>query len=60
MKEILSLPLKYKEVIILYYYKDFSTPEIAKILNIPESTVRTRMKRARELLKEKLEIIFED
>lgn len=60
MKEILSLPLKYKEVIILYYYKDFSTLEIAKILNTPESTVRTRMKRARELLKEKLEIIFED
>lgn len=60
IKEILSLPLKYKEVIILYYYKDFSTLEIAKILNIPEATVRTRMKRARELLKEKLKIIFED
>ena len=60
MKEILSLPIKYKEVIILYYYKEFSTLEIAKILRIPESTVRTRMKRARELLKEKLEIIFEE
>ena len=60
IKEILSLPLKYKEVIILYYYKDFSTLEIAKILSIPEATVRTRMKRARELLKEKLEIIFEE
>lgn len=60
IKEITSLPLKYKEVIILYYYKDFSTLEIAKILNIPEATVRTRMKRARELLKEKLKTILED
>lgn len=58
--EILTLPLKYKDVLILYYYKDFSTAEISKILNVPEATVRTRMKRARELLKEKLKIILEN
>lgn len=60
IKEILSLPEKYKDVIILYYYKDFNTSEISKILNIPEATVRTRMKRAREILKEKLKIILEN
>lgn len=60
LKEIIALPIKYREVIILYYYKDFNTSEISKILTIPEATVRTRMKRARELLKEKLEIILED
>ena len=60
IKEILSLPEKYKDVIILYYYKCFNTLEISKILNIPEATVRTRMKRAREILKEKLQIILED
>lgn len=58
--EILTLPLKYKDVLILYYYKDFSTAEISKILNVPEATVRTRMRRARELLKEKLKIILEN
>lgn len=60
LKEILLLPTKYKDVLILYYYKDFSTIEISKVLNIPEATVRTRMKRAREMLKEKLKIILED
>ena len=58
--EILLLPTKYKDVLILYYYKDFSTIEISSVLNIPEATVRTRMKRAREMLKEKLKIILED
>ena len=60
LKEILLLPTKYKDVLILYYYKDFSTIEISSVLNIPEATVRTRMKRAREMLKEKLKIILED
>lgn len=60
VKEILNLPLKYKEVLLLYYYQGFSTAEIAKILYMPETSVRTRMKRAREMLKEKLEIILED
>jgi RNA polymerase sigma-70 factor (ECF subfamily) len=56
---ILSLPAKYKEVLILYYYEQFSTMEIAKILTLPEATVRTRMKRARELLKTKINIDIE-
>ena len=60
LNEILLLPTKYKDVLILYYYKDFSTLEISNVLNIPEATVRTRMKRAREMLKEKLKIILED
>lgn len=60
LKEILDLPLKYKDVLILYYYKELNTVEISKILNVPEATVRTRMKRAREILKEKLKIILED
>ena len=60
IKEILSLSPKYKDVIILYYYKDFNTLEISKILNIPEATIRTRLKRGRALLKEKLKIVLED
>lgn len=60
VKEIFNLPLKYKEVILLYYYQGFSTSEIAKILLMPEASIRTRMKRARQMLKEKLEIILED
>lgn len=52
--EIMRLSPKYKEVILLFYYQDMSTREIAQALNIPESTVSIRLKRAREQLKTKL------
>ncbi|MDX1770700.1 MAG: sigma-70 family RNA polymerase sigma factor [Planococcaceae bacterium] len=54
-KEILTLALKYREVLILYYYKDLNVDEIATILNCSTNTVKTRLKRAREKLKVKLE-----
>lgn len=53
-KEILTLALKYREVLILYYYKDLNVDEIATILNCSTNTVKTRLKRAREKLKVKL------
>ena len=52
--EVVSLPPAYKDVIILYYYQDFDTAEISKILNIAEGTVRSRLYRAREILKKNL------
>lgn len=60
IKEILKLPLKYKEVLLLYYYQDLLTSDIAKILNIPEASVRTRLRRAREIIKDNLKILLED
>jgi RNA polymerase sigma-70 factor (ECF subfamily) len=48
---IMKLPLKYREVILLYYYQEFSTKEAAGILSIPESTVSTRLRRAKDALK---------
>lgn len=51
LKEVMQLPKKYKEVVILFYYEEVSTTEISKILNIPEGTVRSRLFRAREVLK---------
>lgn len=53
--EVMKLPKKYKEVIILFYYEDVSTIEISKILSIPEGTVRSRLFRAREILKYNLD-----
>ena len=35
IQEILKLPVKYKEILLLYYYQDLLTADIAKILNIP-------------------------
>ncbi len=51
---ILELPIKYREVIVLYYYEEMTSHAIATLLHIPENTVKTRLKRGREQLKSKL------
>ena len=50
-----SLPPKLRIVIHLFYYDEFSTKEIASLLHILEATVRTRLSRARKLLKIQLD-----
>jgi len=52
---ILSLPLKYREVLVLRHLQDLSYIEIANILKIPSGTVKVRLYRAREQLKKILE-----
>lgn len=47
-----TLPKKYRIVIHLFYYEDLSMEEIAKVLQLKESTVRTQLTRARQKLKE--------
>ena len=55
LKHIMCLPSHYQEVLYLYYYLDFSTAEISTAIEAPEGTVRGRLHRARQLLKELLE-----
>lgn len=49
---VLTLDEEYGKVVILYYYEGFSTKEIARILHIPEGTVKSRLSRARSKLKQ--------
>ena len=50
-KEALAaLDEKYRLVLVLFYAEGFHTKEIAKMLKIPNSTVRTRLSRGREQL----------
>jgi RNA polymerase sigma factor (sigma-70 family) len=49
-----SLPVDFRMIIILCDLEEFSYEEMAKILHIPIGTVRSRLHRARALLKEKL------
>ena len=51
---VLSLPTKYREVIILYYYSNLKTDEISQLLKQNAKTVRTRLRRARLLLEERI------
>lgn len=55
IKQIMDLPIKYREVIILFYFNDFSTREISDMLKVKDATIRTRLRRARARLKAKLE-----
>ena len=50
LSAILELPVDYKEAVYLYYYEGYSTPEIARMLRCPQSTVRNRLSRARKIL----------
>ncbi len=52
--EVMRLPLKYKEVILLHYYHGLNVHEVAGTLKLPESTVYTRLNRGRSILKNKL------
>ena len=51
LRAVLSLPAKYRQVVVLYYYRECSTGEIADMLELPQGTVSVRLKRARERLK---------
>jgi RNA polymerase sigma-70 factor (ECF subfamily) len=59
-REILSLPKKYRLVIVLRDIEGFSTAETAQILGLSPSNVKVRLHRARLFLKDKLKGYFEN
>ena len=52
---IMRLPLKQREALVYYYFEEMTIPSIAQLLQIPQSTVKTRLVRGRELLKSELQ-----
>jgi RNA polymerase sigma-70 factor (ECF subfamily) len=52
---IASLPLHYREAIVLYYYQELSIKQLSEVLNEPEGTVKSKLLRGRRLLRMKLE-----
>ena len=55
-----ALPEKYRIPIYLYYSADMQINEVSRILGLPEGTVKSRMRKAKKQLKEKLEAIGYD
>ena len=53
---VLKLPLKYRTAIHLHYYFGYSVNEIAEIENTNPSTVKTRLNRARAMLKKTIKV----
>lgn len=52
---VAKLPDKYRIPILLYYMEEFSQADIAAMMRISESAVKTRIHRAKKILREKLE-----
>lgn len=48
---LLELPIKYREAVYLFYYEDLTTKEISQLANENENTIKTRLNRARRMLK---------
>ena len=57
---VMKLPEKYRIVIHLFYYEDYSVNEIANILNIKPGNVKVRLARGRMILSNTLKEVWED
>lgn len=49
-----TLPARYREAVILFYFLDQNVNEAAHILGIPEGTLKARLHRGRELLRSRM------
>lgn len=52
---VANLPHKYRIVVHLYYYEGYSIKEISQIISVKETTIQTRLQRARGMLKKFVE-----
>ncbi|MGM9548417.1 MAG: sigma-70 family RNA polymerase sigma factor [Faecousia sp.] len=54
LEAVLSLPQKYRDVVYLHYYEDYTAPQIARILGKNVNTIYTLLTRSKQMLREKL------
>jgi RNA polymerase sigma-70 factor (ECF subfamily) len=55
-----KLPFKYRQVVVLRYLNELDTAEITEILGISNNALKTRLSRARAILKDHLQDIVEE
>jgi RNA polymerase sigma-70 factor (ECF subfamily) len=53
--ELTQLPVTEREVLTLFYLRELSLVEVAEVLGVPVGTVKSRLFRARQLLRDELE-----
>ena len=51
---VLTLPALYREPMVLYYFEEMNLAETARVLGLPEGTLKARLHRGRELLRRRL------
>ncbi|MBQ8195768.1 MAG: sigma-70 family RNA polymerase sigma factor [Oscillospiraceae bacterium] len=54
ISRVMELPPLYREVIYLHYYTGYSVKELSCLLKVTQNTVKSRLKRGRDMLKELL------
>ncbi len=54
LEAVLSLPKKYRDVVYLHFYEDYTAGQISKILHKNVNTIYTLLTRSKKLLREKL------
>lgn len=53
-KEIFEMNSLYREVLVLFYFEEFSIKEISNLLNEKEGTIKSKLSRGRNILRESL------
>ena len=54
LQALRQVPLEHQIVLELYYWEDMEASELAEVLEMPEGTVRSRIRRAKQLIEEQL------
>ncbi len=54
LEAVLSLPQKYRDVVYLHYFEDYTAPQIGRILGKNVNTIYTLLTRSKRMLREKL------
>ena len=52
-RAVLALPRRYREPLVLYYFEEMDLAQTARVLGIPEGTLKARLHRGRELLRQR-------
>lgn len=55
LEMVMALPVKYREVLYLYYYEEYSVREISSMLERKESTIQSQLAAGRKKLKQQIE-----
>ena len=59
-KAVGSLPEKYRLPVLLFYMEELKLSEISQVLKIPEGTVKSRLYKAKKVLKKELEVVLHE
>lgn len=55
LEMVMELPVKYRDVLYLYYYEEYSVREIGSMLERKESTIQSQLSAGRKKLRQRME-----